>query len=50
MLTVRNEIQRLSDWPGGWGVFARLATLIVIPIASWFGGQLAAQFIAALPN
>jgi hypothetical protein len=50
MLTVRNEIQRLSDWPGGWGVFARLATLIVIPIASWFGGQLAAQFIAALPS
>jgi hypothetical protein len=50
MLTVRNEIQRLSDWPGGWGVFTRLATLIVIPIASWFGGQLAAQFIAALPS
>lgn len=48
MLTVRNEIQRLPDWPGGWGVFARLAVLAAIPVASWFGGQLAAQVIDAL--
>ena len=47
MLTVRNEIQRLPDWPGGWGVFARLAALAAIPVASWFGGQLAAQVMDA---
>jgi hypothetical protein len=48
MLTVRNEIARIPDWPGGWGVFARLATLAVIPVASWFGGQLVAQLTATL--
>lgn len=47
MLTVRNEIARIPDWPGGWGVFARLATLAAIPVASWFGGQFAAQLMAA---
>lgn len=46
MITVRNQIARLPDWPGGWGVFARLATLALIPIVSWFGGQLAARLMA----
>lgn len=48
MLTVRSEIARISDWPGGWGVLARVAILTLIPIVSWFGGQLAAQLIGAL--
>jgi hypothetical protein len=43
MITVRNEIARLADWPGGWGVFARIASLVIIPILSWFGGQLSSQ-------
>lgn len=47
MITVRNEIARISDWPGGWGVLARVATLALIPLVSWFGGQLAAEVIAA---
>jgi hypothetical protein len=46
MITVRNEIARISDWPGGWGVLARVATLALIPLVSWFGGQLAAEIIA----
>ena len=50
MLTVRNEIGRISDWPGGWAVFARLATLVVVPVLSWFGGQVAAQIMSALAN
>ncbi|MCE9523632.1 MAG: hypothetical protein K8S25_14530 [Alphaproteobacteria bacterium] len=45
MLTVRAEISRLSDWPGGWSVITRLAALAVIPVVSWFGGALAAQLI-----
>jgi hypothetical protein len=48
MLTVRAEIARVGEWPGGWSVFARLATLASIPIVSWFGGQLAAQMIQSL--
>jgi uncharacterized membrane protein len=48
MLTVRAEIAKVGDWPGGWSVFARLATLAAIPILSWFGGQLAAQTMALL--
>ncbi len=48
MLTVKNEIARVPDWPGGFAVFARIATLVIIPILSWFGGQLVAQLSAAL--
>jgi hypothetical protein len=48
MLTVRAEIARIGDWPGGWSVFARLATLVAIPLLSWFGGQLAAQIMQTL--
>ena len=48
MLTVRAEISRVGDWPGGWSVLARLATLASIPILSWFGGQLAAQMVHSL--
>jgi len=48
MLTVRTEIAKVGDWPGGWSVFARLATLAGIPILSWFGGQLVAQLTQTL--
>ncbi len=48
MLTVKNEIARVPDWPGGFAVFARIATLVIIPVLSWFGGQLAAQISSAL--
>lgn len=48
MLTVRNEIARIGDWPGGWSVFARFAVLIALPVMSWFGGQLAAYVTAML--
>jgi hypothetical protein len=48
MLNVKGEIARIPDWPGGFAVFARIATLAIIPVLSWFGGQLAAQFAAAL--
>ncbi len=46
MITVRNEIARISDCPGGWAVLARVATLTLIPLISWFGGQLAAEVMA----
>jgi hypothetical protein len=48
MLNVRNEIARIADWPGGFAVFARIAALAAIPVASWFGGQIAAQMVSAL--
>jgi hypothetical protein len=48
MITVRNEIARISDWPGGWAVLARLATLALIPLVSWFGGQLVAEVMATV--
>jgi len=48
MITVRNEIARISDWPGGWAVLARVATLALIPLASWFGGQLVAELMATV--
>ena len=48
MLTVRREISWLSDWPGGWPNIIRLITLSLIPIATWFGGQILAFLIATL--
>jgi hypothetical protein len=48
MLNVKNEIAKIPDWPGGFAVFARIATLALIPLLSWFGGQLLAQLSAAL--
>ncbi len=48
MLNVRSEIARISDWPGGFAVFGRVATLAIVPVLSWFGGQLVAQLAAAL--
>jgi hypothetical protein len=48
MLTVRAEIVRLSDWPGGWSVFARIAALAVIPALTWFGGELISQAMQSL--
>ena len=48
MITVRNEIARVDDWPGGWGVFARIAALLIVPILSWFGGQLSSQIAGML--
>ncbi len=47
MLNVRNEIVRVADWPGGLAVFARVAMLAIIPILTWFGGQLLSQLSAA---
>jgi hypothetical protein len=48
MLNVKNEIARVPDWPGGFAVFARIATLAIIPILSWFSGQFAAQMSSML--
>jgi hypothetical protein len=45
MITVRNEITRLADWPGGWGVVVRIATLVIIPVITWFGAQLSSQVV-----
>jgi hypothetical protein len=48
MLNVKAEIAKIPDWPGGFAVFARIATLAIIPVLSWFGGQLTAQMVSAL--
>jgi hypothetical protein len=48
MLNVKDEIAKIPDWPGGFAVFARIATLAIIPVLSWFGGQLTAQIVSAL--
>ena len=49
MLTVRREITRMSDWPGGWAAFIRLALLAIIPAATWFASELAAYAATMLP-
>lgn len=48
MLTVRSEIARLSEWPDGWSVFLRIGALSLIPLLSWFGGQIVAQAAQSL--
>ena len=48
MITVRSEIRRVGDWPGGWSVVARFLTVMIIPLLTWFGGQIVANLLAAL--
>jgi hypothetical protein len=48
MITTRDEIRRLTEWPGGWSVAARFALLALIPLLTWFGGQILARLIEAL--
>ncbi len=48
MITTRNEIQRLDDWPGGWSVFARFLALALIPLVTWFGGEILTALADAL--
>jgi hypothetical protein len=48
MISVRNEIKRLDDWPGGWSVFTRFAALVSLPLLFWFGPEIAARLLDAL--
>lgn len=48
MLTTRAEIARLGDWPGGRSIFAHVCALALIPLLTWFGGQLATLLLQAI--
>jgi hypothetical protein len=37
MITIRNQIERMSNWPGGWMNVARSVFLSVLPTLTWFG-------------
>lgn len=39
MLTIRNQIGRMANWPGGWSNVLRCLMLALIPVVSWFGPQ-----------
>ena len=45
MLTIRNQIGRMSNWPGGWMNVLRCAFWAALPAVSWFGPQAAAWLI-----
>ena len=45
MLTIRNQIGRMSNWPGGWINVFRCIVWAAMPAASWFGPQAAAWLI-----
>jgi hypothetical protein len=48
MIQTRAEIKRLTEWPGGWSVLARFAAVAVIPLLTWFGGQILARLMTLL--
>jgi hypothetical protein len=37
MITIRNQIERMSNWPGGWTNVARSMLLSALPTLTWFG-------------
>jgi len=45
MLTIRNQIGRMSNWPGGWMNVLRCAFWAALPAVSWFGPQAAALLV-----
>jgi hypothetical protein len=45
MLTIRNQIGRMSNWPGGWINVLRCFLWAALPAISWFGPQIAASLV-----
>jgi len=45
MLTIRNQIGRMSNWPGGWMNVFRCFVWAAMPAVSWFGPQAAAWLV-----
>ena len=39
MLTIRNQIGRMANWPGGWSNVFKCLLLAALPVVSWFGPQ-----------
>jgi hypothetical protein len=39
MLTIRNQIARMANWPGGWPNVLRCLLIALLPAVSWFGPQ-----------
>lgn len=39
MLTIRNQIARMANWPGGWPNVLTCLALALLPVISWFGPQ-----------
>jgi hypothetical protein len=39
MLTIRNQIARMANWPGGWPNVLRCLLIALLPTLSWFGPQ-----------
>jgi hypothetical protein len=37
MITIRNQIERMSNWPGGWTNLAHCIVISVLPALAWFG-------------
>jgi hypothetical protein len=39
MLTIRNQIGRMANWPGGWPNVLKCLILALAPAVTWFGPQ-----------
>jgi hypothetical protein len=39
MLTIRNQIGRMANWPGGWPNVLKCLLLALAPALTWFGPQ-----------
>ena len=39
MLTIRNQIARMANWPGGWPNVLKCLLIGLLPVLSWFGPQ-----------
>lgn len=48
MITVRDDVRRRDEWPGGWSVFIRFIALLALPAVFWFGPEIAARLLDAL--
>ena len=39
ILTIRNQIARMANWPGGWPNVLKCLLIGLLPVLSWFGPQ-----------
>ena len=45
MLTIRNQIARMANWPGGWPNVLKCLLIGLLPVLSWFGPQAAQSLL-----
>lgn len=48
MVTIRNQIARMANWPGGWTNIGHCVAIATLPVLTWFGGLIVSFLLSAI--